>query len=314
MAKASSDVAAARGEDHINGASFFRDAWSQHIYPSVKIQYEAIKLMPALRMKAKHEKLMEKKNNTEHRADADIIQDKLVAVMEEVRVKGERRNVYVILAWKGPVDNTQLQTNLTYEKVANLTLDMFCNTASKAVSAEVSSTVASAKGDETENQPRANLLHAMARQGARPWNIKNAVERGFEIPICITDTAAVPELGIFERLGMDCVVKALWLAYYWATVECSNDAAPAMKNLILDWPMDFVFINGSTPDEVNENIFKWSVNLSAKVERLRDFVGLEANNMMRIVAAAADMVQSKLVHTKRANVAFVQTWLVENVR
>ena len=78
--------------------------------------------------------------------------------------------------------------------------------------------------------------------------------------------------------------------------------------------MDFVFINGSTPDEVNENIFKWSVNLSAKVERLRDFVGLEANNMMRIVAAAADMVQSKLVHTKRANVAFVQTWLVENVR
>ncbi len=39
-----------------------------------------------------------------------------------------------------------------------------------------------------------------------------AVERGFEIPICITDTAVVPELGDFKRLGMDCVVNAVWLA------------------------------------------------------------------------------------------------------
>ncbi len=175
--------------------------------------------MPAVRIKAKHEKLMEKKNKTEHKADADIIQDRMVAVMEEVRVKDERRNVYMNLAWTGPIDNTQLQTNLTYEKVASLAVDMFCNTASKAVSAEASSTVASAKGDETEtpSQPRANLLHNVARQGARPWNIQTSVERGFEIPICITDTTTVPELGHFKRLGMDCVVNAVWFAIYaWA--------------------------------------------------------------------------------------------------
>jgi hypothetical protein len=58
--------------------------------------------------------------------------------------------------------------------------------------------------------------------------------------------------------------------------------------------MDFVFINGSTPDEVNGNMFKWSVNLSAKVERLRDFVGLEANDMMRIVSAAANIVKIQI--------------------
>ncbi len=36
------------------------------------------------------------------------------------------------------------------------------------------------------------------------------MERGFEIPICITDTSAVPELGKFIRLGMDAVVNAVW--------------------------------------------------------------------------------------------------------
>ncbi len=90
-------------------------------------------------------------------------------------------------------------------KVANLALDMFCDTSLKAASAEASSTAASAKGDDTEtpNQPRANPLHNVARQGARPWSIQKSVERGFEIPICITDTSAVPELGSFIRFGMD---------------------------------------------------------------------------------------------------------------
>ena len=142
-------------------------------------------------------------------------------------------------------------------------------------------------------------MHAVARQAARPWNIQTSVERGFEIPICITDTTTVPELGHFKRLGMDCVVNATWLAFYWATIEGNNDAVSAIKRLILDWPMDFVFIHGSTADEVNEDMFKWSANMSAKVERLRDFVGLEANSTMRIVAAAADIIQSKLVTNRR---------------
>ncbi len=79
--------------------------------------------------------------------------------------------------------------------------------------------------------------------------------------------------------------------------------------------MDFVHIHGSTLEEQNENMFKWSVNMCAKVERLRDFVGLEANNMMRIVASAADIIKTRLVSVKKAaNVALVHEWLVENVR
>ena len=79
--------------------------------------------------------------------------------------------------------------------------------------------------------------------------------------------------------------------------------------------MDFVLINGSTPDEVYENMFKWSVNMSAKVERLRDFVGLEANNMMCIVSAAANIIKSKCANAnKKANVELAHKWLVVNIR
>ncbi len=114
---------------------------------------------------------------------------------------------------------------------------------------------------------------------------------------------------------MDCIVNAAWLAFYWATIEEDTDAVSALENLILDWPMDFVLITGDTPDEVTENMFKWSVDMSAKVERLRDFVGLEANNMMRIVSAAADIMKSKYVNAnKKANVELVHNWLVTNIR
>ena len=62
-----------------------------------------------------------------------------------------------------------------------------------------------------------------------------------------------------------------------------------LTRLILDWPMDFIFIKGATPDELQESMFKCSVDMCARVERLRDFVGLETSSMMRIVATAADI-------------------------
>ena len=65
--------------------------------------------------------------------------------------------------------------------------------------------------------------------------------------------------------------------------------------------MAFVFISGRTPEEVEENFFKYAVNMSAKIERLRQFVGLDTNNMMRIVATAADVTVKKCDRAKKAN-------------
>ena len=221
----------------------------------------------------------------------------MAAVLDEVRLTSERRNAYSNLAWTHPSANTTLHATNTYDRVANLALDMFCDNSRPSGGLSAEALAASARGDETETNspPRPSYLQAMARQSARPWKVPTQVERGYEIPICIIDTGVVPELGNFKRLGMDCIVNAAWLAFYWALIEENNDAVSALKHLILDWPMDFVLILGDTPDEVTENVFKWSVNLSAKVERLRDFVGLEANNMMRIVSAAADILKSKYV-------------------
>ena len=54
--------------------------------------------------------------------------------------------------------------------------------------------------------------------------------------------------------------------------------------------------------------------MSDKVERLRDFVSLESNNMRRIVSTAAEILRSKFVSAKKANADLAHTWLVENVR
>ena len=53
--------------------------------------------------------------------------------------------------------------------------------------------------------------------------------------------------------------------------------------------------------------------MSAKVERLRDFVSLETTNLMRIVAQAADFVRAELTGAKKANAQVVQEWLAANV-
>ena len=150
-------------------------------------------------------------------------------------------------------------------------------------------------GNELEKPqvPKESLQETLKHHTERHWKIPRAVERGFEIPVCITAACAVPELGKFKRLGMDVVVNAVWLAYFWAKEEGNEEALSGLRDLILDWPMDFILVEGSTADELEENIFLWAVNSSAKVERLREFVGLENSNLMRIVARAADIVKQK---------------------
>ncbi len=84
--------------------------------------------------------------------------------------------------------------------------------------------------------------------------------------------------------------------------------------MILDWPFDFVHIKGSTTEKIEGSKFKWGVNMTARVERLWDFVGLENSNLLRIVARAADLVQAATVAHKKPSPEEVQKWLAENVK
>ena len=64
--------------------------------------------------------------------------------------------------------------------------------------------------------------------------------------------------------------------------------------------MDFGMIRGSTPEEIEENKFKLQVNMFAKIERLRHFVGLENCNLLRIVAQAAEILKTNMGPTRKS--------------
>ena len=232
-----------------------------------------------------------------------------MTIFTEVKVKGERRNAYMNLAWTGPIDNLFLQEKISTGKVENMAVDMFLRS---LASGEVAETVSSSQevADDAEPLPQAKAerraVEILNEKASRPWQIPERVERGFEIPIRITTGFVKPDLGKFKRLGMDVVVNAVWLAYFWAKQEGAEEAATALETLILDWPFDFILIEGSSNEEIEVNTFKWSVNMSTRVERLRDFVGLENSNLLRIVARAADLVQAATVAHKKPSPEEVQ--------
>ena len=47
--------------------------------------------------------------------------------------------------------------------------------------------------------------------------------------------------------------------------------------------MDFILIKGDSAEEIEEKGFTYAVNMSTKAERLRNFIGLENTNLLRIV-------------------------------
>ena len=56
------------------------------------------------------------------------------------------------------------------------------------------------------------------------------------------------------------------------------------------------------------------MNASAKIERLRDFVGLENSNFMRVVGQAAEFVSARSASGKKPEAKAVCEWLNDRVR
>ena len=120
------------------------------------------------------------------------------------------------------------------------------------------------------------------------------MERGCEVPILVAMDFVTIVIGEFRRTALDVYVNATWMAWFWAKKEGNDEAASAIENLILDWPMDFILIEGESIEEIDKNTFKWRVNMATRAERHSDFVGLENTNMMSIVAQAAELINSPL--------------------
>ena len=58
---------------------------------------------------------------------------------------------------------------------------------------------------------------------------------------------------------------------------------------------------------------KLTVNLTADIEQLRQYVGLESLNLMRIVGQAMKIVKAKKPDRKKASPEEVLKWVMDNV-
>jgi hypothetical protein len=228
----------------------------------------------------------------------------------EVKNKGEKRNYYTNLAWTPPTNSGKsLNHGISVNEVSTVALDIFTDTSAAAAGSSrpaLSSTEGSVDGDGSTD-----TLVLERTKCPKAWKVPKTVERGFELPILVARNSDTIVIGEFRRIALDVYANAAWMAWSWAKQEGNDEAVSAIENLILDWPMDFILIEGDSIEEIDKNAFKWRVNMATSAERHSDFVGLDNNNMMAIIAKTAEMLQ--LGSDRRKNSKTVCDWLLANI-
>ena len=61
----------------------------------------------------------------------------------------------------------------------------------------------------------------------------------------------------------------------------------------MNWPFDFKYIVGTGTQSTEEAIFKGVCNIPNRLEKLRDFVGLDVKNLMNMCGAVRDLLSRK---------------------
>ena len=99
-----------------------------------------------------------------------------------------------------------LVRQVSYGKVANVAVDLFCDPTSavKVASAESQGGVGSSATPVSDEQAvgrasKKSVFENILASEKLPWRIPELVERGFEIRICLTSTSATPEFGQFKQ-------------------------------------------------------------------------------------------------------------------
>ena len=253
--------------------------------------------------------------------DADVSDDQIAQMlldkfmketMEEVTKHKEKNSVGMNLAWTNPTANSKLQQDISFEKVQKIAIELFVE---KSEAARALGDASPATTDEAENKstPQMSLIEHILGASKISWKIPDKVNKNYSIPIMVLGpTATAPVRGQFTRLAQDCFVNATWLAMSWAIKAKDEQAVSDLKKLMLDWPMDFILISGDTPEKINENKFKFAVNLSAQAETLREYVGLAQENLLLIIREAQQFVNTHKM-TQQDLAKAVQDWLAKNI-
>ena len=127
----------------------FKAYWASTIHPAIKDDFERLLNTTPTRIAEKEKAKKEKKGKKEE-SETDRVHEKLIAVVAEVKEKGERRNAYMNLAWTGPIDNSFLQEKISVGKVENMAADMFLRSLPTGEAAE---TVSSSQEAADDAQP-----------------------------------------------------------------------------------------------------------------------------------------------------------------
>ena len=231
-------------------------------------------------------------------------------VYEFLATKKELRNIACNLTWTSPVENTNLQCNISMATVERFALDMYVDTTQGQVAeAAVAGSAATSPGEIVEEcEGVQHTAKVLLQSSKKAWKIPSRVPRGYEIQIAVVTTATEPPKGKFRRLGLDVVVNATWLAMKWALESGDKAAEEALSTLILDWPFDFILFEG-TGATAEVQIIKHIINMPAATERLRDFCGLDQGNLMRIAAEVRKLIESESPGKLVASADEVHTWM-----
>ena len=238
-------------------------------------------------------------------------------VFEFLATKKELRNIACNLTWTSPVENTNLQCNISMATVERFALDMYVDTTQGQVAeAAVAGSAATSPGEIVEEcEGVQHTAKVLLQSSKKAWKIPSRVPRGYEIQIAVVTTGTEPPKGKFRRLGLDVVVNATWLAMKWALESGDKAAEEALSTLILDWPFDFILFEG-TGATAEVQIIKHIINMPAATERLRDFCGLDQGNLMRIAAEVRKLIESESPGKLAASADEVHTWMKnpDNIR
>ena len=204
------------------------------------------------------------------------------------------RNVICNLAWTDPSENTVLQQDISLAMVENVVIDTFMDpTMHEPTDSD------GVGGDPDECDPStigANTARDATMAKKRVWRVPERPPQFLHVPIVVTSTETQLEKGKFKRFGMDCIVNGVWLAMYWAMLDEDAAAISALERLLLNWPFDFQLFEA--PPEVEnreailaEKILAATANLPLETERLRDFFGFTAKNMMLVCGKVKEILK-----------------------
>ena len=117
---------------------------------------------------------------------------------------------------------------------------------------------------------------------------------------------------------MDAAVNGTWLAYKWAIEDGDEAAKAALESLILNWPFDFHLFQSdaaeSAASKLEDKILQFMVNIPLENERLRDFFGLEGNNLMMSVAKVRDLIRMQKPSKAIPNSREIHTWPAQSIQ